>query len=176
MPENIIVSFWRKTWAGARELSESCVSHNSGTRSGVWGRSPQLRGSGGVTPENFWNLRCDLVYSGAFSASNGQISSVHFRDQNWHNGGFVRSFPFAVNMLSRINFTIMDTDQTHFPLNYRLYATLISSFYNYNNNMYTVASVLFWNRGRLIRNFSMLKLRNNITKQTLYTIQSTDSV
>ena len=41
------------TGTGARELSESCVSHNSGTRSGVWGRNSQLRGSGGVTPENF---------------------------------------------------------------------------------------------------------------------------
>ena len=37
-------------------------------------------------------------------------SLVHFRDQNRHNGDFVRSFPFAVNMLTRINFTIMDTD------------------------------------------------------------------
>jgi len=27
-------------YPGARELSESCVSHNSGTQSGVWGRSP----------------------------------------------------------------------------------------------------------------------------------------
>jgi len=29
-------------------------------------RAPSSRGSGGITPENFWNLVCDLVHSGAF--------------------------------------------------------------------------------------------------------------
>ena len=43
--------------AGAREISESCVSHNSGTRSRVWGRSPQLRESGGVTPGKFLKFK-----------------------------------------------------------------------------------------------------------------------
>ena len=112
--------------SGARELSESCVSHNSGTRSGVWGGAPSCGGPGVSPPENFWNLRCDLVYSGAVSASNGQISSVHFRDQNWHNGDFVRSFPFAVNMLTRINFTIMDIDLGPHCENYNMTDAIFS--------------------------------------------------